>query len=145
MTDHFRDELGNALDRVHDLATDAEEWSCKPAWIEFAPNNLCNLRCVMCGQSEEWPLELMAKDKAIAVLDEVLPTASLITPTAISEPMLGNIRLIADKCREHDTYMNFNSNATVLNGQRRGGDVLTANPHFDKSLLQTGRKTRTGS
>jgi len=88
---------------------------------------------------------LMAKDKAIAVLDEVLPTASLITPTAISEPMLGNIRLIADKCREHDTYMNFNSNATVLNGQRRGGDVLTANPHFDKSLLQTGRKTRTGS
>jgi len=118
MTDHFRDELSNALNRVHDLATGAEEWSSRPAWIEFAPNNLCNLRCIMCGQSEEWPLELMAKEKAIAVLDEVLPKASLISPSAISEPMLGNIRLIAEKCREHDTYMNFNSNATVLNGQR---------------------------
>ena len=118
MTSHFFDELTNGYARVHDLATEAEEWSSLPAWIEFAPNNLCNLRCIMCGQSEEWPLEVMPKEKAIEVLDQVLPKASLLTPSAISEPMLGNIDLMAEKCREHDVYMNFTTNATVLNGDR---------------------------
>jgi len=118
MTDHFLDELNNTFARIHDLATESEEWTSRPAWIEFAPNNLCNLRCVMCGQSEEWPLEVLPKDKAIELLDEVLPRASLMTPSAISEPMLANIKLLSEKCREHNVYLNFHSNATVLNGDR---------------------------
>ena len=118
MTDHFVDELDNTFARIHDLATGAERWSSRPAWLEFAPNNLCNLRCIMCGQSYEWPLELMSKERAEKLLDEVLPKASLFTPSAISEPLLANIKLLVKKAREHDVYLNFHSNATVLNGAR---------------------------
>lgn len=115
---NFLTELESQFDRVRDLATESEVWMSRPAWLEFAPNNLCNLRCIMCGQSEEWPLELMPKQKALDLLDQVLPAASLFTPSAISEPMLSDIRTMVQKCREHDVYLDFTSNATVLNGGR---------------------------
>ena len=115
---NFLTELESQFDRVRDLATESEVWMSRPAWLEFAPNNLCNLRCIMCGQSEEWPLELMPKQKALDLLDQVLPGASLFTPSAISEPMLSDIRTMVQKCREHDVYLDFTSNATVLNGER---------------------------
>lgn len=120
MENHFLDELHNQFARVHDLATEATEWSSRPAWIEFAPNNVCNLRCIMCGQSDEehWPLHTMPKERAAEILDELLPHASVLTPSDISEPMLNNIRLLVEKCREHDAYLNFNTNATLMTGAR---------------------------
>lgn len=111
-------ELHNYLATVHDLATEAEVWDSRPAWLEFAPNNICNLRCIMCAQSDGLPVEVMEKDKAVDVLDQILPTASLLTPSALSEPMLANMRLMVEKCREHGVYLNFHSNATVLDGDK---------------------------
>ena len=59
----------------------------------------------MCGQSDEehWPLHTMPKEKAAEILDELLPRASVLTPSDISEPLLNNIKLLVEKCREHDT------------------------------------------
>ena len=111
-------ELDNYFAIIHDLATEAEEWSSRPAWLEFSPNNLCNLRCIMCGQADGVPLEVMPKEEAVTLLDQVLPHVSLWTPSALSEPMLSNIGLVAQKCREHDVLLNMYSNATVLNGER---------------------------
>jgi radical SAM protein with 4Fe4S-binding SPASM domain len=111
-------ELQNYFAVVADLASGAEVWDARPAWLEFAPNNLCNLRCIMCAQADGVPLEVMPKEAAIALLDEVLPQASLWTPSALSEPMLANIKLVLQKCREHEVWLNMYSNCTVLNGAR---------------------------
>lgn len=111
-------ELKNYFSVVADLAAGAEEWEARPAWLEFAPNNLCNLRCIMCAQADGLPLEVMPKEAAIALLDEVLPHTSLWTPSALSEPMLANIKLVLQKCREHEVWLNMYSNCTILNGVR---------------------------
>lgn len=118
MTDKVTRDFDNYLAMVHDLASGAERWTSRPAWLEFAPNNLCNLRCVMCGQSDGEPLVVMGKEDASRLLDEVLPTTSLWTPSALSEPMLANLALVVEKCRQHSVYLNFYSNATLLTGKR---------------------------
>lgn len=111
-------EIDNYMAIVHDLASEAEEWLSRPAWLEFAPNNLCNLRCVMCGQADGVPLVVMKREEAGKLLDEILPTASLWTPSALSEPMLADIRQVIEKCRQHEVWLNLYSNATVLDGKR---------------------------
>ena len=118
MSGKINDQLENFFLTIHDLASGADEWASRPGWLEFSPNNLCNLRCIMCGQADGLPLEVMPKEEAVALLDDVLPHVSLMTPSALSEPMLANIGLVVEKCREHDVYLNFYSNATVLNGER---------------------------
>ncbi len=118
MASSLQRELDNFLAVVHDVASGAETWDARPAWLEFAPNNVCNLRCIMCGQADGLPLQVMPKEKAIEVLDQVLANATLLSPTALSEPMLANMKLMVQKCREHGVWLNFHSNATVLNGAR---------------------------
>lgn len=118
MAKGLRYAVDNCLAYVRDLSTGADRWESRPAWLEFSPNNICNLRCIMCGQADGLPLEVMPREKAIEVLDQVLPDVSLITPSALSEPMLANMSLMVEKCREHGVFMNFHTNATVLNGSR---------------------------
>ena len=114
-------ELKNYMAVIADLASEAEVWSSRPAWLEFAPNNVCNLRCIMCAQADGLPVEVMKKEDAVKLLDGVLPSATLWTPSALSEPMLANIRLVVDKCREHEVYLNMYSNCTLLDGDKFAG------------------------
>lgn len=118
MANKINREIDNYFAVIHDLASGNEAWESRPAWLEFAPNNVCNLRCIMCAQADGVPVEVMPKDEAVALLDAVLPHTSLLTPSALSEPMLANMRLIVEKCREHAVFLNFYSNATLLNGER---------------------------
>ncbi|MFO1078093.1 MAG: SPASM domain-containing protein [Planctomycetota bacterium] len=111
-------ELRNYYAVIADLATQAEEWTARPAWLEFAPNNVCNLRCIMCAQADGVPLQVMKKEDAVKLLDEVLPHMTLWTPSALSEPMLANIKLVVEKCREHGVYLNMYSNCTLLTGAK---------------------------
>lgn len=111
-------ELRNYYAVIADLATGAEEWSARPAWLEFAPNNVCNLRCIMCAQADGLPVEVMKTEHAVELLDEILPGMTVWTPSALSEPMLANIRMVVDKCREHEVYLNMYSNCTLLNGKK---------------------------
>ncbi|MCR9245251.1 MAG: SPASM domain-containing protein [bacterium] len=114
----IRRELRNYYAVIADLATRSEEWSAKPAWLEFAPNNVCNLRCIMCAQADGLPVEVMKTEDAVELLDEILPDMSVWTPSALSEPMLANIKMVVQKCREHEVYLNMYSNATLLNGEK---------------------------
>lgn len=110
-------ELRNYYSVIADLATRAEEWSAQPAWLEFAPNNVCNLRCIMCAQADGLPVQVMKTADAVKLLDEILPTMSVWTPSALSEPMLANFKMVLQKCREHEVYLNMYSNATLLDGK----------------------------
>lgn len=114
-------ELKNFFAVFADLASGAEEWSSRPAWLEFAPNNVCNLRCIMCAQADGIPLEVMKKEAAVKLLDEILPHTTLWNPSALSEPMLANIQLVVEKCREHDVYLNMYTNCTLLDGAKFSG------------------------
>lgn len=109
-------DLRNYYAVIADLASRAEVWSSRPGWLEFAPNNVCNLRCIMCAQADGVPLQVMKKEDAVALLDHVLPHTTLWTPSALSEPMLANFRLVLEKCREHGVYLNMYSNCTLLDG-----------------------------
>ena len=111
-------ELRNYFATIADLASGAEHWTSQPSWLEFAPNNVCNLRCIMCAQADGVPVEVMKKDDAVRLLDQILPGMTLWTPSALSEPMLANIRLVVQKCREHEVYLNMYSNCTLLDGQK---------------------------
>jgi radical SAM protein with 4Fe4S-binding SPASM domain len=111
-------ELRNYMAVIADPASNAEVWSAKPAWLEFAPNNVCNLRCIMCAQADGIPLQVMKKEDAVRLLDEVLPNTTLWTPSALSEPMLANIKLVVQKCREHEVFLNMYSNCTLLDGEK---------------------------
>lgn len=111
-------ELKNYYAVIADLASGAETWTAKPAWLEFAPNNVCNLRCIMCAQADGVPVEVMKREDAIALLDQALPDMTLWTPSALSEPMLANIRLVVQKCREHEVWLNMYSNCTLLDGAK---------------------------
>jgi radical SAM protein with 4Fe4S-binding SPASM domain len=111
-------ELKNYFAVIADLASGAESWTSQPAWLEFAPNNVCNLRCIMCAQADGVPVEVMKKEDAVKLLDEALPHMTLWTPSALSEPMLANIRLVVQKCREHEVFLNMYSNCTLLDGAK---------------------------
>ena len=111
-------ELRNYYAVVADLASEALEWTSQPAWLEFAPNNVCNLRCIMCQQADGLPVEVMKKEDAIRLLDEVLPAMSLWTPSALSEPLLADWKTVLKKCREHEVYLNMYSNCTLLTGEK---------------------------
>ena len=111
-------ELRNYYAVVADLASGAEQWSSQPAWLEFAPNNVCNLRCIMCQQADGLPLEVMKKEDAVRLLDEILPGMTLWTPSALSEPMLADFKMVLKKCREHEVYLNMYSNCTLLTGEK---------------------------
>lgn len=111
-------ELRNYFATVADLASGAEEWQSRPSWLEFAPNNVCNLRCIICAQADGLPLEVMPKEQAVELLDRILPHTTLWTPSALSEPMLANIQLVVQKCREHEVYLNMHSNCTLLDGEK---------------------------
>jgi radical SAM protein with 4Fe4S-binding SPASM domain len=110
-------ETANYFTVIHDLASKADTWKSRPAWLEFAPNNICNLRCIMCSQADGLPVRRMERETAAELLDQVLPHTSLLTPSALSEPMLADIDLILAKCEQHDVFLNFHTNATLLDGE----------------------------
>lgn len=111
-------QIDNNLAYVHDLVGGHGHWLSRPAWVEFSTNNACNLRCVMCGQSDGEPPQSMKREEASDVLDQLFATATLITPHANSEPLLADLDLVVNKCREHDVYLNLITNATYLDRDR---------------------------
>jgi radical SAM protein with 4Fe4S-binding SPASM domain len=100
------------------LASGAEEWHSLPYILEFAPNNLCNLRCLMCAHNAGVPPRKMKKEDTVRVLDELLPRAGLLVPSALSEPLLSGIELIVEKCTEYDTWLNIITNGTLLTPEK---------------------------
>lgn len=141
-------ELKNYYAVVADLASQAETWSSQPSWLEFAPNNVCNLRCIMCAQADGVPIQVMKKEDAIRLLDGVLPHTSLWTPSALSEPMLANMRLVLEKCREHEVYLNMYSNCTLLTGEKFEGMADRIHKlwiSFDSNRKETFESLRAGA
>jgi len=141
-------ELENYIYVVADLASRAEHWDSHPAWIEYATNNLCNLECIMCSKADGEPVMAMAKKDADRVVDQVFPFASVITPSANSEPFLADMDFLAKKCKEHSVFFNIYSNATVLDGarfERIADRIYKLWISFDSHVPEIFEKIRVGA
>jgi radical SAM protein with 4Fe4S-binding SPASM domain len=72
----------------------------------------------MCAHSDGVPRETMDRAHVERLLDELLPSASLLTPSAGSEPLLGDFDLMVEMCRKHELHLNLITNGTLLKGKR---------------------------
>jgi radical SAM protein with 4Fe4S-binding SPASM domain len=148
MTSKLDLAFDNGVAMIHDLARRATEWSSHPSWFEFATNNLCNLRCVMCAHSDGQPAVVMQDDRARSLLDQVLPEGTLLIPSANSEPLLGNLDLLLERCRQHDVYLDLYTNATLLDGERFraiADRVYRLHVSFDSHIPEVYERLRVGA
>ena len=111
-------ELDNFFKTVADLSSRAEEWSSRPSWLEFASNNICNLRCVMCAQADGLPVIAMRRTDARELLADILPHTTIWTPSALSEPLLADFRVVLEQCRKHEVWLNMYTNATLTTPEK---------------------------
>ncbi len=106
------------------LARGETHWGARPFHLEFALHERCNLRCPSCPQSlgpehvDGVDPRDLDRARAGKILDEILPVASLLTPSAGSEPLLGDFEFLVAKCREHGTLLNLITNGTLLTEER---------------------------
>lgn len=113
-------EIENFLHLGRHLALRELDWISRPLHVEFSLNHRCNLRCITCPQSVPGMMSMheMSRVDASRILDEVLPQASLITPSAGSEPLLGDLEFVVRKAREHQVLVHLISNGTLLSPER---------------------------
>ena len=114
----FERQTRNAVKLADDLASRREIWQSRPYNLEFATNNVCNLRCVMCPQHDGVPVQKVESEFAAGILDQFLPEGGVLSPLALSEPLAGDIDLYLRKCEEHDAYINLITNATLFTEER---------------------------
>ncbi|MBK9386783.1 MAG: radical SAM protein [Planctomycetes bacterium] len=106
------------------LARGEAVWGARPFHLEFALHERCNLRCPSCPQSlgpehvDGVDPRDLDRARAGKILDAILPVASLLTPSAGSEPLLGDFEFLVAKCREHGTLLNLITNGTLLSEER---------------------------
>lgn len=122
-------EIENYNHLTAHLARRESTWRARPFHLEFALHERCNLRCPSCPQSLGPEHESgvdprdMSREQAGRILDELLPHASLLTPSAGSEPLLGDFEFLVEKCREHGVLLNLITNGTLLTEERLHGCV----------------------
>lgn len=109
-------ELDNLILLTRDLSLQSERWQSLPVHIEISSNSLCNLRCIMCPD-EKREKEGLSKEELSRFCDLLLPYATLLTPSANSEPLLGDLQTLVEACARHEAYLDMFTNATVLTGE----------------------------
>ncbi len=110
-------EAANFVLRATDLATGRSEFRSRPTILEFAFTTACNLKCVMCHQSQD-PEVVNAPEKDAAVfLDEVLPTVTCWTPTATSETFTNRMDQLLGLAEKHGAFLHAYTNAVLLTAE----------------------------
>jgi radical SAM protein with 4Fe4S-binding SPASM domain len=114
----FQRQVRNLVRLTDDLASGREEWQSHPHTLEYASNNVCNLRCRHCPQHDGVPLVKMERATSERILDEFLPEGGVLSPLALSEPFAGDMELYLAKCEEHDAFLNIVTNGTLLTEEK---------------------------
>jgi radical SAM protein with 4Fe4S-binding SPASM domain len=118
---HLRERSGkwrvgreSSILRMQDLYEKRLEWESRPSHVEFATNNRCNLRCITCSPGGRPETEELTEAEARAITAQVFPRASLVTPSAGSEPLLGDFELIVELCKQYNVQSSTITNAVLL-------------------------------
>ncbi|MSR75567.1 MAG: radical SAM protein [Planctomycetes bacterium] len=104
-------EINNAVRVAEDILAKRTSWRGRPFHVEISTNNACNLACVMCERPD---LSYIDGDKLAEVASEVFPAASVVTPSATSEPAMGDFDRMLDLCSTHDLKLDLITNANLL-------------------------------
>ncbi|MFH1550261.1 MAG: radical SAM protein, partial [Planctomycetota bacterium] len=111
-------ERENHILQIQDISEQRLVWESRPWHIEFSTNTRCNLHCKMCSPGSR-PKELEIGEKETrAICEQVFPHASVLFPSSDSEPLLGNIELLAELCDEYDVQFCFITNGTLLKPEK---------------------------
>jgi radical SAM protein with 4Fe4S-binding SPASM domain len=144
----WQKERENMLLMMQDLFMKRPVWESRPSHIELATNNICNLRCLMCSPESRPTKKSLSEPETESICDQIFPTASLLTPSAGSEPLLGDFELIAKLCDRHEVELNVITNGTLLTPERyelmrrRLGRLQIS---FDACDRETYEKIRVGA
>ena len=141
-------ERENMLLMMQDLFQKRLIWESRPSHIELATNNICNLRCLMCSPESRPTKKSLSEPETESICDQIFPMASLLTPSAGSEPLLGDFELIAKLCDKYEVELNVITNGTLLTPERyelmrrRLGRLQIS---FDACDRETYEKIRAGA
>ncbi|HKE01042.1 MAG TPA: radical SAM protein [Planctomycetota bacterium] len=111
-------ELQSFVRMTRAIARGESRFEHGPSTLEFAWTSACNLRCVMCGQSDNPPVVKVSKEKAAPFVDEVFKSALIWNPSATSEPLLNDVDEMVRVCEEKHVYLELYTNATLLTPER---------------------------
>ena len=108
---------------IEDLEHGNTTWSSLPMHMEISTNALCNLNCVMCrptgaGGVEAYGNERLDAGTVDAIISEMGPVLSMVTPSSGSEPFLGDLDAIADACSRFQILLTVTTNGTLLTAER---------------------------
>lgn len=104
-------EIQNAMKVAEDIFAGRTVWTGRPFHVEISTNNACNLSCVMCERPD---LSYISGQKLDEVAEGFLPAASVITPSATSEPAMGDFDRILDYCERFDLRLNLITNGNLI-------------------------------
>ena len=137
-------ELDNAMRIAEDVMSGRTEWSGRPFHVEISTNNACNLSCVMCERPD---LSFINGEKLDVIGDAVFPNASVITPSATSEPAMGDFDKILDHCEKHDLRLNLITNGNLITDrhiERLRGRVFKVDFSIDSHIPSIYEEIRVG-
>jgi radical SAM protein with 4Fe4S-binding SPASM domain len=111
-------ELEGFVRAVRAIARKETRFEHGPSTLEFSFTSACNLRCVMCGQSDDPPVVKAPPEKARAFLGKAFESVVIWNPTATSEPLLNDVDEMVRLCEEHGVYLELYTNGTLLTPAR---------------------------
>jgi len=79
--------------------------------VEVSTNNACNLSCVMCERPD---LAFISPPKLEELAQALFPTATVLTPSATSEPAMADFDAILEQCERHDLRLNLITNGNLI-------------------------------
>ena len=137
-------EIDNAMRIGEDMASGRTEWQGRPFHVEISTNNACNLSCVMCERPD---LSYISGEKLDVVGDVVFPNASVVTPSATSEPAMGDFDKILDHCEKHDLRLNLITNGNLITDRhidRLRGRIFKVDFSIDSHIPSVYEQIRVG-
>jgi len=137
-------EIGNSLRVAEDLALRRRSWKGMPFHVEISTNNACNLDCVMCDRPD---LTFINGDRLESLARTLFPAASVITPSATSEPAMGDFNWILDDCERYDLRLNLITNGNLITDrhiERLRGRLFRVDFSIDSHIPSVYEEIRVG-
>jgi len=137
-------EIRNALLIAEDLREKRRVWRGRPFHVEISTNNACNLSCVMCERPD---LDFIQPSLFESIAGDLFPAASVVTPSATSEPAMGDFDAIVDHCERHDLKLNMITNGNLITDrhiERLRGRLYRVDFSMDSHIPSVYEEIRVG-
>ena len=101
-----------------DLVQARLRFESKPRVAELQLSNFCNMSCTMCYDGNNPPMKKMSAQLAEVLEQDVLPTASVLSPFVGSEPLIITWDQARDMAERHELNLDVITNAQYLTEER---------------------------